>query len=66
MSVIGRALTKTIWKKTEVAKRRKICATQKSLRKTMAKFVRAHLIRVRGFQYLPKKVSVLSPETLAQ
>jgi hypothetical protein len=42
----------------------KICTTQWSLKKIMIRFVIAHLIKVRGFQYLPAKVSVFNPSML--
>jgi hypothetical protein len=40
------------WKIAEIINNMKICTTQCSLKKTIMMIVRAHLIKLSGFQYL--------------
>ena len=61
LSVIGFETRIRIWNISDIANKKNICATQWSLKNIMRRLVITHLIRVRGFQYLPAKVSVFNP-----
>ena len=65
LSVIGLEMSIMTWNITDTTNKRKIWATLCSFKNTMTKIVRAHRIKLKGFQYLPIIEYVFTPSMIA-